>query len=275
MGGRTTVGIATLIDTHCHLDALEFVADRDAVVARAVAAGVAALVLPAVEVHNFSAVRDCCARYALCVPAYGLHPIYIERTTAADLQTLRAWLAHESLGCCPPVALGEIGLDFFIPGFDQVRQETLFVEQLKIARDFELPVLLHSRRAVDRVLKHLRRIRVRGGIAHAFNGSRQQADEFIKLGFKIGLGGAMTYAGSTRIRHLATTLPLESLVLETDAPDIPPEFIGRARNAPEHLPRIAALLADLRGIRFEEVAAATTANALALLPGLAFSVFRG
>lgn len=255
---------ARLIDTHCHLDAAEFSGDRDAVVSRALASGVAALVVPAVGAGNFAAVRECCLRYPTCVPAYGIHPICAERAEEADLATLRAWIAQELAGEHPPVAVGEIGLDFFVPDFDAARQEAFFVEQLKIARDFDLPVLLHTRRALDAALKDLRRIRVCGGIAHAFNGSRQQADEFIKLGFKLGFGGAMTYPGSTRIRRLAATLPIGCIVLETDAPDIPPEFIGRARNSPGYLPRIAAIFAALRGISVEEAASATSANALAL-----------
>ena len=255
-----------LIDTHCHLDAAEFAADRDAVVAASRAAGVSALVIPAVETANFRAVRDCCQRYPQCYPAYGLHPLYLERAGDADLATLRRWLNDESSGATPPVAVGEIGLDFYAPGFDAASQESFFVEQLKIARDFDLPVLLHVRRAVDQVLKCLRRIGVRRGIAHAFNGSRQQADEFIRLGFKLGFGGAMTFPGSTRIRALASSLPLDAIVLETDAPDIPPCWLDGGRNTPVELPRIADTLAELRAMPSAPLCAATTANALTLLP---------
>jgi TatD DNase family protein len=254
-----------LIDTHCHLDAAEFAADRAAVAASAVSAGVPVIVIPAVGAGNFAAVRDCAARYPGCVPAYGIHPLYVADASEADLGTLRQWLINESAGRHPPVALGEIGLDFFVPGFDAARQEYFFVEQLRIARDLGLPVLLHVRRSIDQVLKCLRRIKLDGGIAHAFNGSRQQADEFIKLGFKLGFGGAMTFSGSRRIRALAATLPLDAIVLETDAPDMPPAFIGRARNAPETLPRIAAVLAELRGQTLDSIAQATTANARAVL----------
>ena len=255
-----------LIDTHCHLDAAEFAADRDAVVAASRAAGVSALVIPAVETANFRAVRDCCQRYPQCYPAYGLHPLYLERAGDADLATLRRWLNDESSGATPPVAVGEIGLDFYAPGFDAASQESFFVEQLKIARDFDLPVLLHVRRAVDQVLKCLRRVGVRRGIAHAFNGSRQQADEFIRLGFKLGFGGAMTYPGSTRIRKLASTLPIEAIVLETDAPDIPPCWLAGGRNTPAELPRIADTLAELRGVSNLLILAATSANARSLWP---------
>ena len=258
-----------LVDTHCHLDAAEFVADRDAIVAAARAAGVSALVIPAVEVANFSAVRDCCQRYPQCYPAYGLHPLYLERASDADLTTLRCWLRDELGGATPPVAVGEIGLDFYAPGFDAASQESILVEQLKIAHDFDLPVLLHVRRAVDQVLKCLRRVGVRRGIAHAFNGSRQQADEFIRLGFKLGFGGAMTFPGSTRIRALASSLPLDAIVLETDAPDIPPCWLAGGRNTPVELPRIADTLAELRGVSAVRLRTATSANALTLLPASA------
>ncbi len=252
-----------LIDTHCHLDAAEFDADREAVHAAARAAGVETIVVPAVEVAGFARTRDTVKRYPGCVAAYGIHPLYVMRTADSDLASLRQWLLAER-----PVAVGEIGLDLYVAGIDPARQEHFFVEQLRLARDFDLPVLLHVRRAVDAVLKQLRRFKVRGGIAHAFNGSRQQADEFIKLGFALGFGGAMTYAGSTRIRELARHLPLEAIVLETDAPDIPPAWLNGGRNTPAELPRIASVLAELRELPVAELVQRTAANARAVLPGI-------
>jgi TatD DNase family protein len=249
-----------LIDTHCHLDAAEFDADRDAVHAAALAAGVGRIVVPAVAVDGFARTKNVVERYPGCVAAYGIHPLYVMAAGEGDLVVLRDWLAGER-----PVAVGEIGLDFHVAGIDAARQEFFFVEQLKLAREFDLPVLLHVRRAIDPVLKQLRRIRVRGGIAHAFNGSRQQADEFIKLGFKLGFGGSLTFSGSTRIRALATELPPESIVIETDAPDIPPAWLEGGRNTPGELPRIAAQLAGLRGLAPEALAALTAANAAAVL----------
>jgi TatD DNase family protein len=257
-----------LIDTHCHLAAADFAADRDAVAAAARAAGVMRIVVPAVDTASFAEVRDCCARYGGCAPAYGIHPLYVQQADETDLDTLCEWLQHAAAGPQPPVALGEIGLDFFVAEPDVERQEHFFVEQLRIARDADLPVLLHVRRAVDHVLKHLRRIRVQGGIAHAFNGSRQQAEEFIRLGFRLGFGGALTYSGSTRIRQLAASLPLASIVLETDAPDMPPAWLAGGRNTPLELPRINQVLAGLRSIEASELASATAANALAVLPRL-------
>lgn len=249
-----------LVDTHCHLDAAEFAGDREAVHAAARAGGVGTIVVPAVAAALFPAVKACCARHAGCVAAYGIHPLYVMEARAEDLVTLRAWLAAEQ-----PVAVGEIGLDGYTADSDPERQAWFFAEQLKLAREFDLPVILHVRRAIDQVLKHLRRIRVPGGIAHAFNGSRQQAEEFIKLGFVLGFGGAMTYSGSTRIRQLAASLPPEAIVLETDAPDIPPAWLNGGRNAPAELPAMAAILADLRDTTVEEVAGLTAANARRVL----------
>ena len=252
-----------LVDSHCHLDAAEFDADRDAVVKRARAAGVTVIVVPAVERANFGAVASVCRDYPECRPAYGIHPMYVGRAREEDLDHLRQTLGRE-----PGVAIGEIGLDFFVADRDEPRQRFFFGEQLKIARALDLPVLLHVRRSVDAVLAQLRRIRVPGGIAHAFNGSRQQADEFIKLGFRLGFGGAMTFERASRLRELAATLPITSIVLETDAPDIPPAWQRNGRNEPGELARICGVLAELRGMRPEAVAAATTANARSLLRGL-------
>jgi TatD DNase family protein len=255
-----------LVDTHCHLDAIAFDADRQELVEEARTAGVATWLIPAVERANFGAVASVCREFSGCAPAYGIHPLYVERAHADDLDVLAATLEAGAA-----VAVGEIGLDDFVAQSDPQLQELqarFFTAQLEIARSYELPVLLHVRRAVDKVLLHLRQHRVAGGIAHAFNGSRQQADAFIQLGFKLGFGGAMTFPGSTRIRALASTLPLDCIVLETDAPDIPPLWKVGARNTPADLLPIAETLAGLRGLPLAEVAAATRANALAVLPRL-------
>ncbi|OIR01460.1 putative deoxyribonuclease YjjV [mine drainage metagenome] len=251
-------------DTHCHLDAAEFGDTQDSIVRDAVAAGVNRIVVPSVARTNFDTVRKLCEQHTNCSPAYGIHPMYTDDAAPGDLDVLRDFLKQHQA-----VAIGEIGLDFFIPHYNQARQEHFFVEQLKLARDFDLPVLLHIRRAQDTILKHLRQIRVRGGIAHAFNGSRQQADEFIKLGLKLGFGGAMTYSRATRLRELAATLPLDSIVLETDAPDIPPDFLERGLpNEPKYLPRIAATLAELRAMPPDDIARITSENVLSVLSKL-------
>jgi TatD DNase family protein len=248
------------IDTHCHFDATEFDADRDAEYARAVAGGVGLQVVPAISRDNFAAVAATCERYPGCRPAWGLHPMYIHVHRPEHLADLRAQIEAQR-----PLAVGEIGLDLFVKDLDYATQEFFCVEQLKIAKDYDLPVLLHGRKANDQLLKQLRRIGVRGGIAHAFNGSPQQANEFIKLGFKLGFGGAFTWPRANNLRRLAVDLPLDAIVLETDSPDIPPVWIGRGRNAPGELPRIAQTLAELRGIDVAAVAQATTRNARELL----------
>ncbi len=259
------------IDTHCHLDAAEFDADRTEVVERARAAGVSQIVLPAVNAGNFGAVRALAHRHGF-VYALGIHPLCVGAADDADLERLRdALAAHRD----DPrlVAVGEIGLDHFIAG-DRDRQERFFALQLALAREAGLPVVLHVRRSVDAVLKHLRRTPA-PGIAHAFNGSEQQAQAFIGLGCKLGFGGNLTFDRALQIRRLAQSLPLESIVLETDAPDIAPQWRYRTaaqraagatmRNEPAELPAIAAVLAQLRGIEPAVLAAATGANARAVL----------
>jgi len=264
------------IDTHCHLDAAEFDADRDAVVARARAAGVTMQVLPAVEAGNFEAVRALAHAHGLAY-ALGIHPLYVHRAADDDLDRLDAALA--SLRDDPRlVAVGEIGLDHFVPGLDRERQERFYVAQLRLAKRHGLPVILHVRRSADGLLKQLRRIEVGGGIAHAFNGSPQQAKAFVGMGLRLGFGGAATFDRALQIRELARTLPLQALVVETDSPDIPPHWLYRtaaqracgntSRNEPAELPRIAAVLASLRGMAVDEFASATTANARAALPRL-------
>lgn len=250
----------TLIDSHCHLDAAEFDVDRAAVHARAQAAGVVLQVIPAISLDNCAAVEDTCRRYSGCLPAWGMHPMYIGVHRPAHLEALCRRIEAQR-----PVAIGEIGLDLFVTGLDYATQEYFYVEQLKIARDYDLPVLLHCRRANDPILKQLRLFPGIRGIAHAFSGSRQQANEFLKLGFKLGFGGAFTWTRASRLRALAAELPLDALVLETDSPDIPPAWIGHGRNEPAELAGIAATLADLRGVDVSEVAEQTSANARAVL----------
>jgi TatD DNase family protein len=265
------------IDTHCHLDAPEFDADRSQVLARAQAAGVARMVLPAVEVGAFEAIRALAHAHGHAY-ALGIHPLYADRAGDDDLERLRDALAAQR---DDPrlVAVGEIGLDHFVPGLDRERQVQFYASQLMLAREFALPVILHVRRSADDLLKHLRRIRVPGGIAHAFNGSEQQAQGFLELGFRLGFGGALTFERALQIRRLAQILPESALVLETDAPDIPPQWLYRsaeqrrrgetARNEPAELPRIGATLAALRAWSIGQTAAITRANAMAALPRLA------
>lgn len=270
-------------DTHCHLDAPEFDAvPADAWHAEARALGVSGCVIPAVQRANWDTVRDLAhrlgERYAL-----GIHPLYVPQAHDDDLDALDAALAaHRD----DPrlVAVGEIGLDFFVPALTEPamreRQTRFYRAQLRLARRHGLPVILHVRRSADALLRGLRELPVAGGIAHAFNGSLQQAQAFGALGFALGFGGAMTFEPAQQLRRLARELPLEALVLETDAPDIPPQWryvtaaeraAGRPQglNHPRELPRIGAVLADLRGLPVDTVASATSANARRVLPRLA------
>jgi TatD DNase family protein len=269
--------MAAWIDTHCHLDAREFDADRDAVRQRARDAGVLHCVLPAVDVATFAAVRELALRHGDSY-ALGIHPLATGRAALDDLDRLDA-----ALTACRDdprlVAVGEIGLDFFDETLERERQERFFAEQLRLARKHDLPVILHVRRSADGLLKYLRRERV-GGIAHAFNGSRQQADEFVRLGLRLGFGGTVTYERAQQVRRLAAELPLSALVVETDAPDIPPHWLYRTaadrangqaqgRNEPAELPRIAQALAQVRGMSPDDLAQATARNAVEALPKLA------
>jgi TatD DNase family protein len=265
-------------DSHCHLDAAEFDTDRDEVVARAAAAGVARMVLPAVAPFDFETVRELAHRHRLHY-ALGIHPLCVGGVGDDALERLQE--ALQARRDDPRlVAIGEIGLDHFVPGLDRVRQEHFYIEQLKLARQFGLPVILHVRRSADALAKQLRRFAdVPGGIAHAFNGSAQQAAFFVERGFKLGFGGAATFDRALQIRELARTLPLAAMVVETDSPDIPPHWLYRtaaeraagavSRNEPAELPRIGAAIAALRGLPADEFAQATSDNALAALPGLA------
>ncbi|KMN82875.1 TatD family hydrolase [Chromobacterium alkanivorans] len=245
-----------LIDTHCHLDAPELAPMLAAVLERARAAGVGQILVPAVRADTFDAAAAMRRDHG-CWIGFGLHPIYLERHLDEHLEQLERALREQR-----PEAVGEIGLDFYLPELDPARQEALFVEQLKLARKYALPVVLHVRRSVDRVLKHLREQRVELGIAHAFNGSPQQAEAMLRQGMKLGFGGAMSYSGSQRIRRLAATLPLSGLVLETDAPDIRPEFAQDRPNEPAHLAAFSALLAELRGVPEPELRRALRRNSL-------------
>ncbi|MGE0096903.1 MAG: TatD family hydrolase [Hydrogenophaga sp.] len=275
---------AMWIDTHCHLDAPEFGAEHAlalAARARAAALDVGRCVIPAVERTNFDTVRSLAHRLGDAY-ALGIHPLYVPQAQDGDLDALDAALTQH--GDDPHlVAVGEIGLDFFVPALCtpamRERQVFFYRAQLRLARKHGLPVILHVRRSADVLLKHLRELPTSGGIAHAFNGSEQQARAFLDRGFKLGFGGAVTFEAASQLRRLASGLPLDALVLETDSPDIPPQWLyataaeraaGRAQgiNTPVELPRIGAVVAGLRGITVDAMQAATQANAIAALPRL-------
>jgi len=282
------------IDSHCHLDAPEFDLDRTAVLQNAQAQGVAWCVMPAVQAKDFLPLQKLAQElhqpYAL-----GIHPLYVPQAEEQDLEFLAQCIesalaqdANRQRADARLVALGEIGLDFFVPALCQPvmreKQEFFYHVQLKIAQKFKLPVIVHVRKSADELLKGLRRFAVQGGIAHAFNGSFQQANTFIEMGFALGFGGALTFERALQLRRLATELPLSALVLETDAPDIPPHWIyktqserqstqahtSQVRNEPAQLPRIGDALATLRGVSASDIANATLVNAQRVLPQLQF-----
>lgn len=249
-----------LIDSHCHLDVAAFDDDRPAVLARSHQAGVLGIVVPGIQASGWPALQSLCQGAAGLYPALGLHPVFLDRHQPADVPLLEARLAEQ-----PAVAVGEIGLDYHVKDLDRERQQQLFEAQLVIARDAGLPVILHVRKAHDQVLATLKRIRVRGGICHAFNGSLQQASKYRDLGFRLGFGGMLTFERSTRLRKLAAALPLDSMVLETDSPDMTVSQHQGERNSPEYLPYVLAALAAVRSEDPLEVAQATTANAREVL----------
>ena len=249
-----------LIDTHNHIDLGIFSNDFSQVLARARAAGVVAQVLPGVCRDGWERIVGLCSKEEDLYPAIGLHPMYLQHHGADDLVSLREYAVSGKL-----VAIGEIGLDYFIKNTDFSAQQNLFEAQLEIASESGLPVLLHARKAHDQVQKTLRRLRFcGGGIAHAFSGSRQQAEKYLELGFMVSICGTITYDRANKIRAVAAKLPLQSLVLETDSPDIPPAMHHGQRNSPEYLPEILVALAELRKESIEEIARQTTANARGL-----------
>lgn len=259
----------SLVDTHCHLDAANFDKDREKVLADAIASGVHMMLLPSVRPKNYIDVIKLALNNPHCCYALGMHPMYVDDLLFRDVPELSNVVSKTLMVSNKLVAVGEIGLDFYHSRDNEEQQVHFFTEQLKIAKENHLPVILHVRKAIDDVLKYLRQYQVKGGIAHAFNGSMQQAEAFIELGFKLGFGGAMTYPRAAKIRALAKSLPLESIVLETDSPDIPPEWVGNGgRNSPVELKKIAEVLADIRGIPLSQIIEITSKNSMDVLPKL-------
>lgn len=245
-----------LYDSHCHLDAPEFDPDRPAVVARARAAGVVRQLVPAVARSGWAKLRDLCAAVPGLRPAYGLHPMYLDQHAPEDLEALADWLARER-----PAAVGECGLDFFVEGLDPETQRHYFRGQLALARRFDLPVVLHARRAVDEVIAALRATGGLRGVVHSWSGSPEQARQLFALGFCLGIGGPVTYPRAKRLRGLVATMPIDCLLLETDAPDQPDAGHRGQRNEPAHLMEVLRTVAALRGEPEEALADATRANA--------------
>lgn len=253
-----------LIDTHCHLDVEAFDADRDEVLKDCQKAGVSRIVVPGIEVETWERLEKMCGEFTGLYPAYGLHPVYVDQHADNDLVELENRLKTSN-----PIAVGEIGLDFLfkknLTELNKERQQNLFEAQLKLAQSISLPVILHVRKAHDVVLSTLSHIPVKGGICHAFNGSIEQAHRYIALGFKLGFGGMLTYERSHKLHRLAQQLPIESIVLETDAPDMTGSNHHGERNSPEYLPECLSALAQLRNEDVNTIAEQTTANACSVL----------
>ena len=260
------------IDTHCHLDAPEFARTLPQVIEAALKKNVQAILLPAVKAGDCQQVRQLATQYGQQIPGLvytlGIHPLYTNQAQESDIALLEKEIS-KSLSDPRFVGIGEIGLDYFIEGLDHHKQEYFFNAQLDLAQKFQLPVILHVRRSQDAILKALRRHKIPSGIAHAFNGSFQHAEQFIELGFKLGFGGAATYQRALQIRRLLAELPLDSILTETDAPDIPPAWLKAehiAFNEPAFLPRISRELAAIRGLSEIDFAAAVWRNAMQVLP---------
>ena len=253
-----------LVDSHCHLDAPEFDPDRAQVIARARAAGVGSQVLPAIDAAGWPKLRAICAADEGLHPAYGLHPMFLSSHRPQHLHELREWLERER-----PCAVGECGLDHFVEGLDRDEQSRYLDGQLRLAREFDLPLIVHARHAVEATIAAIRRVGGLRGVVHSYSGSEEQARQLWKLGFMIGLGGPLTYERAKRLRRIVATMPIEYLLLETDAPDQPDAGIRGQRNEPARLAGVCEVVAQLRGEPAERVAEATSANARRLfaLPG--------
>lgn len=251
--------MSPLYDSHCHLDAAEFDVDRPAVLARARDAGVARQLVPAVDRASWDAIRTLCAAEPGLRPAYGLHPMFLDRHQPGHLDELRDWLESER-----PAAVGECGLDFFVDGLDPDKQRLYFRRQLELARDFDLPVVLHARRAVEEVIATLREVGGQRGVVHSWSGSEEQARQLFELGFCLGIGGPVTYDRAKRLRRTVASMPLDCLLLETDAPDQPDADWRGQRNEPARLRQVLDVVAQLRGQPAAAIAEATSANALRL-----------
>ena len=252
------------IDSHCHMDNVLLYRNSEKVISASLSEGVERIIIPSVSKENFDKVIKMAVKYKQCAYALGFHPMHLNSFEDSDLELLEYYLSNNN-----SVAVGEIGIDLFVQKNNQTLQENVFLSQLKIAKKFDLPVIMHVRGAIDLVLKNLRKIKVRGGIAHAFNGSFQQADQLIELGFKLGFGGAMTYPRASHLQALAKELPMEAIVLETDSPDMPPAWLVNGEsNQPKELGKIAEFFCHLRGLEPSKTADIIRVNTIEAIPKL-------
>lgn len=245
-----------LVDTHAHLDDAAFADDRVAVIERAGGAGVDAMIVPAVDRRSWFTIRQLCTEQRALFPAFGLHPMYLAQHAPEHVQALSSWL-----DAGPAVGIGEIGLDFHVAGLDHTLQRDYFVRQLRLASERQLPVIVHARGALEEVILTLRRVGGLRGVVHSFSGSEQQARQLWQLGFHLGIGGPVTYERAQRLRRIVTQMPIEFLLLESDAPDQPDADHRGQRNEPARVANVLSCVAALRGEPASAIAAATSANA--------------
>lgn len=245
-----------IFDSHSHLDAAEFDEDRAAVLSRAESAGVRQQLIPAVDHAGWPKLKYVCAMGAGLYPAYGLHPMFLSSHDPAHLHALGAWVEREK-----PVAIGECGLDFWMEDLDPETQRYYFRAQLEIARTFDLPVIVHARRAVEEVIATIRSVGSMRGVVHSYSGSPEQARQLFNLGFLLGIGGPVTYERAHRLRGLVSSMPLQGLVLETDSPDQPDALHRGQRNEPSRIVTVLETVAALRNMPAQELARATRDNA--------------
>lgn len=248
-----------IFDTHCHLDFPEFDNDRDEVIAECQRLGVKHILIPGVTVDKWEDVIQTSGLSENYYAALGLHPYFLQQHVMEDIDRL-----VEAVKKYRPVAIGEIGLDYHLDSLDKQKQQEIFESQLDVAKSFDLPVVLHVRKAHDEVLKLLRAKHLRGGTVHAFSGSEQQAKQYIELGFKLGFGGSITFERANKLRRMVKEFPLETIVLETDAPDMPPQSKRDGRNSPCYIIEALEVIASLRNQSKEDIAAITTSTAINL-----------
>ncbi len=245
-----------LVDTHVHLDDDAFAIDRDAVIERAGRAGIDTMIVPAVDANSWPRIKALCARHAELHPAFGLHPMFLANHVPAHVDVMSAWLDTEQA-----VAVGEIGLDFHVDGLDHELQRHYFSRQLQLARGHDLPVIVHARGALEEVSLTLRRTGGLRGVVHSFSGSEQQAEQLWEIGFHLGIGGPVTYPRAQRLRRIVAQMPIEFLLLESDAPDQPDAAHRGERNEPARVTEVLRCVAELRDASETDIAAATSANA--------------
>jgi len=250
-----------LIDTHCHIDFEAFDHDRESVLERALNASVHDIIVPGVAKSSWLRTISVCSEYPQCHLALGLHPIFIDEHQPQHLSLLNKLVPEHK-----PIAIGEIGLDYFLKTLDKEKQRAFFRKQLVLAEKHQLPVIVHNRKAHDDAIAILREIGGHGGIIHAFNGSIQQAEKYIEMGFLLGFGGMLTYARSSKLRRLVRTLPVDRIVLETDSPDMTVAQHRGKRNKPEYIPLILQAMADIKNMTAPEVARITTQNVQSIWP---------